>query len=92
MTFEEIKIDSSKIYAILKIVILVSIFLVVAINILAAASDSAEEDQNKKFLPGVNNVTDINWGTAYPAADSYDGNGYPTTTTTDDDGDDDDDN
>jgi len=76
MTFEEIKIDSSKVYSIIKIVVLVSIFLVVAINILAAAS-AAAEDNNSKFLPGVNNVTDIDWGTAYPAG-SYDDGGYPT--------------
>jgi len=84
MTFEglEIKIDSSKVYTILKIVILVSVFLVVAMNVLANAANAVgataayEEDNNKKFLSGVNNVTDIDWGTAYPAG-SYDGNRYP---------------
>jgi hypothetical protein len=38
MAFEEIKIDSAKIYTILKIVFMVSVFVVIAVNVLSASA------------------------------------------------------
>jgi hypothetical protein len=62
MAFSEIKIDSAKVYTILKIVFMVSIFLVIAINVLSVSAYEFVYCKN-----GVNGLTII-----YPEGTSCD--------------------
>lgn len=86
MSLPQIQIPA-KLYSIVKIIFLVSAFLVVAINILSATAAAAAASA----LPG--NTTDWNWGisivehngsSGYP--DNYydDDNGYPNELVDDD--------
>ena len=56
MTFEEIKIDSHKLHAILKIVIIVSIFVVIAINVIAVSAVVEEEYEFVKCKNEINGI------------------------------------
>jgi len=78
MTFEEIKIESSKVYAIIKIVILVSVFLVIAMNVLAAHA--------YEFVHCQNEVTGLTM--TYPTGTICGGDGNNDDESDDDDGDD----